>query len=159
MAIKWYGNQAMKALQKNARVKVLKAAVVTEAAIKLSMRAGGRTASGQLAGEEYTTQTGKTRKRRVDPMTGAKAKKVGSYRSKPGEVPRVQTGTLRRSYTHEVHPVLPISRVGTNLKYAKVLEWGSRNMAPRPHVRPALKKLMPVYKKLFAVPMVGRGGL
>ena len=171
--LKWRGNEVMKAIRKDARNKVLQAALLTEAAIKSSMRLGGRTSSGMLAKQERTykggsrkgqsilTKTGKQSYSRIDPVTGEKAGKINSFRSKPGEIPRVQTGDLRRSYTHELHKVLPIARVGTNLKYAKWLEFGTRKMAPRPHVWPAVIKLRPTYKKVFGVKVSGlqRGGL
>lgn len=56
--------------------------------------------------------------------------------SAPGDPPAVNTGRLRQSIT-----ALKISpghwRVGTNVEYAIVLEFGSRRMAPRPFMRPA----------------------
>ena len=163
----------MKAIRKDARNKVLQAALLTEAAIKSSMKLGGRTSSGMLAKQERTykrgsrkgqsilTKTGKQSYSRIDPVTGEKAGKINSFRSKPGEIPRVQTGDLKKSYGIDMHPTLPICRMGTNLFYAKYLEFGTKHMAPRPHVRPALIKLRPTYKKVFGVKVSGiqRGGL
>lgn len=184
MTLRWYGNEVMKAIEGDARRKVLTACLITERYIKDSMRAGGRTESGSAVLKPGTKRTV------VDPKTGVKAGKINSYRSKPGEVPRVQTGSLRRSYTHEIHATLPIGRVGTNLKYAKWLEWGVSGgkvitpiramvlswiqggvrrfarrvvqgaIAPRPHVRPALQALKPTYRAIFGVSVggVSRGG-
>ena len=140
MALRWYGDQAMAALRADARNKVRSSCLLTERTIKASMTKGGRTESGT-----------------IDPVTGGKAEKIGTYRSAAGEVPRVQTGTLRRSYTHELHPTLPIGRVGTNLPYGKFLEFGTRKMAARPHVWPALVKLAGMYRKLFGIPIVTGG--
>lgn len=59
--------------------------------------------------------------------------------SAPGDPPAVNTGRLRQSIT-----ALQISpgrwRVGTNVEYAIFLEWGTRKMAPRPFMRPAVEK-------------------
>lgn len=60
--------------------------------------------------------------------------------SKPGQPPRVDTGRLRASITHEVHEgfLTVTARVGTNVKYAIFLEFGTSKMAARPFLRPAL---------------------
>ena len=141
--MKWYGGWALAELKKDARKKVLEACIVTKKYVKESMKAGGRTESGFAV-------KGK------DPETGAKAGRINSYRSKPGEVPRVQTGTLRRSYTHELHPTLPLGRMGTNIFYGKLLEFGTMRVAARPHVRPALAALRAVYIKIFGAKIGGR---
>jgi hypothetical protein len=62
--------------------------------------------------------------------------------SAPGEPPRVDTGRLRASITHEMETVrgAPTGRVGTNVRYGRDLEIGRFNMQPRPWLRPALKK-------------------
>lgn len=66
----------------------------------------------------------------------------GPSPSAPGEPPGVVTGTLRRSYTHEVEktPHGIVGRVGTNMGYALPLELGTSKMAARPHIRPGLEK-------------------
>jgi len=61
--------------------------------------------------------------------------------SLPGEIPHVRSGTGRRSIFHEVDATKQILRVGSNLVYMKHLEIGTRKMAARPWIRPALKKL------------------
>ena len=68
-----------------------------------------------------------------------KGKKVGPVvRSKPGEPPRKQTGTLRRSVQVEVDEQSLTARVGTNVDYGKHLELGTRrSIKPRPWLRPA----------------------
>lgn len=51
----------------------------------------------------------------------------GSGSSSPGDPPRVRSGALRRSITHEVRvePRAIIARVGSNIEYARHLELGS----------------------------------
>jgi HK97 gp10 family phage protein len=68
-------------------------------------------------------------------------------RSKPGEPPRWQTKTLRKSITQESVSDTE-ERVGTNVKYAKWLEGGTPNMAARPFLRPGLAKSK---KKIIAI--------
>ena len=64
--------------------------------------------------------------------------------SRPGEPPRVRTGTLLRSIDQETFrskagtKVDFTARVGSNLKYGFWLETGTRRMAARPWLRPAL---------------------
>ena len=132
MAImKWHGRKVMSKFQSNARRNVRDAAILVEGVAKGLMRLGGRTKSGEIT-------------------EGERPGKVGSFASKPGEPPRVQTGTLRRSITHEVHPVLAIARVGTNVIYGKFLELGTGRIAPRPFMRPALHGSQAGIKKIMA---------
>lgn len=60
--------------------------------------------------------------------------------SAPGKSPAVDTGRLRQSIgvqkVGEGH-----YRVGTNVEYAPYLEFGTRRMAARPFMRPALEQL------------------
>jgi HK97 gp10 family phage protein len=53
----------------------------------------------------------------------------------------VDTGRLRSSITHEVGGDAEgmVARVGTNVEYAKYLEYGTSRMSARPFLRPALQ--------------------
>ena len=67
-------------------------------------------------------------------------------RSKPGETPAIQTGDLRRSIAQETDAANLVTRIGPrattgkgkSLKYARHLEFGTRKMAARPYMRPAI---------------------
>lgn len=53
----------------------------------------------------------------------------------------VRTGTLRRSINTQVQDFSPtriVARIGPNTEYAAFLEFGTRRMAARPYMRPAL---------------------
>ena len=73
-------------------------------------------------------------------------------RSQPGEPPRSQSGELESSIG-----ILGSSsqgesvrvRVGTNLIKAWWLEFGSKNMEPRPFMRPAFESAKPEMRKEF----------
>jgi len=73
--------------------------------------------------------------------------KSAKSRSKPGEVPFKQTGTLARSIQVEGARTgwgEFIARVGPTApaaKYGKDLEFGTINMAPRPYLRPAFDNM------------------
>ena len=56
--------------------------------------------------------------------------------SSPGEPPHVRTGRLRNSIAYEVDKLT--ARVGTNVKYAPYLEFGTSRIAARPYLRPGL---------------------
>ena len=176
MTLKWYGDAVYRELVKDARGKVAQCCLLTEAGIKLLMKAGGRAPGGdfasvgvsrvsQFAGKRGARQV-QSSARYIDIPSGKRIskaaaqkrlKKINAFTSKPGEPPRVQTGVLRRGYTHEIHPTLPIGRVGTNIPYAKWLEFGTRRMAARPHVRPVLHSLEPVYRTIFGAVLGSRG--
>lgn len=68
----------------------------------------------------------------------------GANPSRPGEPPRKQTGTLRRSVQSEVDEASLTARVGTNVEYGKHLELGTkRGIAPRPWLRRAFAESLP----------------
>jgi HK97 gp10 family phage protein len=66
----------------------------------------------------------------------------GPPRSKPGEPPRVDTARLRQSIQPSVVDEGSVirGRVGTNVEYAPLLEYGTSKMAPRPFLRSTLAK-------------------
>ena len=63
--------------------------------------------------------------------------------SSPGSPPAVDTGRLRASYTWQVGEDIRgvYVEVGTNVVYAPWLEFGTRYMEARPHLRPAIEEL------------------
>jgi len=70
-----------------------------------------------------------------------KAKRItGAFPSAPGDPPHKQTGTLLKSVAYELVTVAAktIARVGTNIKYGRWLELGTKKMKPRPWLRRAL---------------------
>ncbi len=77
-----------------------------------------------------TTGTGRTYRRG----------RVVHRASSPGNPPAVDTGRLRASYTWRLGSDArgPYVEVGTNVIYAPWLEYGTRRMQPRPHLRPAI---------------------
>jgi len=70
-----------------------------------------------------------------------KAKRItGAFPSAPGDPPHKQTGTLLKSVAYELVTVAAktIARVGTNIKYGRWLELGTKKMKPRPWLRRSL---------------------
>jgi HK97 gp10 family phage protein len=60
-----------------------------------------------------------------------------------GLPPRVQTGRLRGSISHRLRRPMPSkieAEVGTNVEYARAMEFGSSKNMPHPFLRPALSK-------------------
>jgi hypothetical protein len=96
-----------------------------------------RTLSRKGTGRTY--RIGKTRKR----LHTASA---------PGQPPAVRTGTLRRSWQYGrtfAGSDFAIGRVGSNLKYAPWLEFGTARMAARPYLRPATRKVVETRLRLI----------
>ncbi|KKN20888.1 hypothetical protein LCGC14_0930920 [marine sediment metagenome] len=60
----------------------------------------------------------------------------------------VDTGTLKRSITHEFISDTE-AQVGTNVEYAPFVELGTSKMSARPFLRPALAKNIKTIKRLF----------
>jgi len=62
--------------------------------------------------------------------------------SKPGDPPNTDEGRLIDSIQIDVDAINRFEvRVGTNVEYARRLEFGTRKVKPRPFLRPALKKV------------------
>lgn len=63
--------------------------------------------------------------------------------SAPGEPPRKRTGTLQKSVASEVSISADelVIRVGSNVPYARFLEYGTRKMPARPWLRPGLAEM------------------
>lgn len=61
--------------------------------------------------------------------------------SAPGQGPGVVTGRLRASITYRpgVDALSPFVDIGTSVYYAPFLEFGTKRMAARPFLRPALE--------------------
>lgn len=72
--------------------------------------------------------------------------------SAPGRPPAVDTGRLRSSYTWRTgeDPRGPFVEIGTNVIYAPWLEFGTRYMQARPHLRPAIEELRDEIRDLIA---------
>lgn len=58
--------------------------------------------------------------------------------SAPGDPPAVDTGRLRSSYDFQTGP--DYVDIGSNVEYAPYLEFGTRTIAPRPHLRRAVEE-------------------
>lgn len=91
--------------------------------------------------------------------TGRKHSGLRYQSSAPGQPPAVQTGHLRRSVqfggaqfvedrTQLGDRKRPRIRVGTNVKYAAWLEFGTRHIAPRPYMRPARERTQKVVSRI-----------
>ncbi len=81
-------------------------------------------------------------------------------RSQPGEIPHVDLGRLRRSIGNEVIKRKFVTRVGAStakageaIDYSIFLELGTRRMAARPYLRPALDRSRRAIAQIFGKPM------
>lgn len=112
-------------------------------------RAYGRFSSktrtvGARKAATYINKQGTTVNRRASAGRAVTVKTRGFHvASAPGQPPAVDTGRLRSSYTWQLGQDRkgPFVEVGTNVKYAPWLEFGTRKMKPRPHLRPAINEV------------------
>ena len=156
---------------------LLAAAVLLEAEVKTILLTPGR---GRIRGGgidrlgkgSFTTKKGVRRLvRRGVPRTKID---LTNRASLPGDPPAPDTGTLQRSITHD--PTVTVVgnratiRVGTNIEYAPILEFGGRprggkgnrtagravlgaligGVAPRPFMRPATARVKPRIGEVIA---------
>ena len=80
--------------------------------------------------------------------------------SRPGEPPRKRTGTLQKSIAHEIthEPRAVVVRVGSNVEYARHLEFGApkNNLLPRPWLRPGAAEYAPTFGNILATELARR---
>lgn len=73
--------------------------------------------------------------------------------SKPGDAPNTDTGRLIQSMKFDFKNQGLEGRVGSNLKYAKSLEFGTSKMEPRPFLSTAIALEKDNMKKIFQANM------
>lgn len=73
--------------------------------------------------------------------------------SNPGNAPNTDTGRLIQSIKFDFKEQGLLGRVGSNLKYAKSLEFGTSKMAPRPFLSTAISLEKGNMKKIFQANM------
>ena len=106
--VKWYGDDYFAKAKKEMGRRLTKAAIFLNREIKVDLSVAVVKADGKI------------------------------NRSAPGEPPRKEYGELRRSMTYEVDRNKLSAIVGTNKIYGKYLELGTKHMAARPFLRPAV---------------------
>ena len=130
---------------------IMKGGVIVQRETKILLNKN----KGKATGERKTDKKGKF-------------KKQAKSRSKAGQVPFKQTGTLARSIQVEGARTgwgEFIARVGATApadKYGAALELGTQNMAPRPYLRPAFdnkqKEIIAVIEAGMKAASKGGGG-
>lgn len=112
--------------------------LIAERATNLALTAGWKQVGALLVNKlQYMIRNG-PRTGRVYTFRGRK-----HQASAPGEVPANRTGRLAKSVRYEAtgHHTLVF---GEDAEYAGFLEHGTRNMAPRPHLRVAVNEMQTV---------------
>ena len=127
-------------LHEEIKKRLARSAIVVERHAKQLLSASG-TGTRTTRGVVRAVKTGK---RRV----------YGAFPSAAGDPPRKQTGRLRGSVAWElVQAGLSwVARVGTNVKYGRWLELGTKRMAARPWLRRALKEMGPTIERFMSAP-------
>ena len=82
------------------------------------------------------------------PQIRYKPKRVVAV-SKPGDPPNADRGRLAQSIKFEIEGKGLVGRVGSNLKYAKALEFGTKIMEARPWLSVALSQAAKEVAEIF----------
>lgn len=133
--MKWNGDEAEKMIHEKAVGFVTMACIKVQDRAKVLLSIPGTVQKSGAAG----------------PGSRPKGARItGAVRSEPGEPPRKQTGRLRGSVTYEVDDKSVVGRVGTNVKYGKALELGTKKgILPRPWLRRALAEMQAQVSQLL----------
>jgi phage gpG-like protein len=134
----WRGPEFERLMEAEIKRRLFRAVLTVERHAKQLLSVAG-TGTRSKAGGVQPTAKG-SRKKRI----------YGAFPSAPGEPPHKQTGRLRASVTHEVDE--NTGRVGTNVKYGRWLELGTRNMAPRPWLKRSLDEMRAMVKAILTAP-------
>lgn len=171
--IRLEGSEALQAALREASGDVRQAAAkaVTATAVKLrkdvvrSIQQGP--ASGVTYYRIYDAESGLLKVFAGNPSAYGPAKMVAAFKSDgnsnlslthqasaPGQAPMSDTGRLASSI--EFDQIGPLTAtVGSNLIYAKWLEYGTRKMAPRPFFRPAVERMRKDFSKRLEAAISG----
>lgn len=146
---------------------------IDDAALQAKLRAAllqagqnvGAKLVGQLQRKLNASARGETPGSRSGRLRKARAAKRRAARflyspSAPGEAPRKRTGTLQKSVAAEVHQEgdAIVIRVGSNVPYARFLEYGTRKMAARPWLRPGIAEAQSLLVRDFISQLRGSFG-
>lgn len=160
MPVQYYGDRVVAKMKRHLAIRLSLAArtVRDYARMKLGEKRAGRAVERQIkrlshrvslaegslaraAGGEALSRVGA---RRVERLPGLLAARDAMARttgvSLPGEFPSMRTGHLRRNVQMEVDAENLVARVGTNVKYGRWLEFGTRKMAARPWLSRTLRE-------------------
>lgn len=139
--MKWNGRRALELIQAEMVRRLHAASIIVSNHAK------------RLVGREGAVLLRDAQKNRDARGRFVKSLKYNIERSRPGEPPRKQTGTLQSGIQREVNAAAMTARVGTNKKnppYPRWLELGTRKMAPRPWLRRSLDENRERIRAIFA---------
>ncbi len=112
-----------------------------------------------VAKERMTEAVNEVRNTTLKTLSGPRSGRIytipGTHKqytaSSPGEAPAQRLGELRQSVSTLVEGAgAELSgQVGTDKKYGPMLEYGTKNMAPRPWLRPSFERAEAAIKAIF----------
>jgi HK97 gp10 family phage protein len=127
------------------RAALAKYGATAEAEISQAIRATALNVQGDAVKSiQRGTKTGRVY---MKSAKGTKSK-TRHQASAPGEAPASDTGKLAGSVVALINPL--VAFVGSDLKYATYLEFGTMNISERPWLRPAREKNMQVFRQRIA---------
>ena len=142
MPVNWNGDAFLKYLNREMARRIDAATTEVQSHAKELLSVEG---TGQRKRRVRSKKTGKLRK--------SKKLVYNANPSKPGEPPHVQTGRLRGGVARE--RVGMVGRVGTNVKYGRSLEQGTKKMAKRPWLLRALLERRAAIGRIMRKPLTG----
>ncbi len=134
-AVQWQGEHIMK-LATEANVKAMNMATVfLEREVK-------KVLSGKGTGKLYkrSKKKGKGQFHRASVAGKPPALDIGTLRNSMTAVTEVDKLEIKGFVGSDLEKIAAKSDVGTDLEYGYYLEVGTKNMSPRPYLRPTLKK-------------------
>jgi HK97 gp10 family phage protein len=135
--MEWSGEQFVAQVEAKARRNVEAACIHVQNQVRFLISTPSRTVT-------YAQRKNRKGEMKTKKILGPR----GSNRSKPGEAPHKDTGTLRSSIAHQMQEG-PSGLVGSALAYARHLELGTKKMAPRPYLRRTLAQEKPAIVEII----------
>jgi len=146
--IKWYGKEVQRQIFSATEQAVMKGCFMIEKDVKISMhpgtgreyKRGGKIHRASVTGQPPAVDSGRLRASIASNWSGSGLPNGNVTNPKQSGDGISMPPTEKDKFT---------GRVGTNVFYGKILEYGSVKMGPRPFLRPAFEKNISKIRALF----------
>jgi len=140
--VRWFGDRWKVAMRQEARRRNSACAIGVHNRAKLLVSHEGAGARVRIKGGGTEVVQSRGKRKAIGKLV------YGAFPSRAGDPPNTQTGRGKGSIAWELVSDA-IARIGTNIRYMRWLELGTKRMLARPWLRRALREMIPFIKAVW----------